>query len=115
MPPVAEEASKKEGQRSKFSEAIASEEFREPQPGVWFKSRLRNNVGGGSISFALTFVKKSERTHAAAPPFQIEPTAAGLRFGSAPNVKFVPHPIQKTIPETIETFCIASICTAELR
>ena len=36
------------------------------------------HVGASFISLAPTFFQKSERTHAAAPPFQIEPAALGF-------------------------------------
>ena len=39
------------------------------------------HVGASFISLAPTFFQKSERAHAAAPPFQITTANAGLRFG----------------------------------
>ena len=41
----------------------------------------RSHVGASFISLAPTFFQKSERAHAAAPPFQITTAYAGLRFG----------------------------------
>ena len=46
-----------------------------------FESHHRHHVGASFISLAPTFFQKSERAHAAAPPFQITTAYAGLRFG----------------------------------
>ena len=53
------------------------------QPEVAFaaakvESHHRHHVGAGFISLAPTFSQKSERAHAAAPPFQIEPASLGF-------------------------------------
>ena len=41
-------------------------------------SHHRHHVGASFVSLAPTFLQKSERAHAAAPPFQIEPAALGF-------------------------------------
>ena len=43
-----------------------------------FKSRHQLHVGASVVSLAPTYFYKSERTHSAAPPFQIEPAALGF-------------------------------------
>ena len=43
-----------------------------------FESRHRHHVGASFVSLAPIFLQKSERTHAAAPPFQPRPAYAGL-------------------------------------
>ena len=46
--------------------------------GQEFDSPRLHHVGASFISLAPTFLQKSERAHAAAPPFQIEPAAQGF-------------------------------------
>jgi len=50
----------------------------------WVESPLGHHVGASFISLAPTFLQKSERAHAAAPPFQMRPAALGshLVFGA---------------------------------
>ena len=52
------------------------------QTRLWVVHRIKlwllTHVGASVISFAPTFLQKSERTHFAAPPFQIEPTSLGF-------------------------------------
>ena len=43
-----------------------------------FESHPLRHVGASFISLAPTFLQKSERAHAAAPPFQIEPATLGF-------------------------------------
>ena len=43
------------------------------------------HVGASFVSLAPTFLQKSERAHAAAPPFQIKPAALGFDLVSGAN------------------------------
>ena len=45
------------------------------------------HVGASFVSLALTFFQKSERTHAAAPPFQIEPATLGFDLVLGANLE----------------------------
>ena len=48
--------------------------------GQEFDSPRLHHVGASFISLAPTFLQKSERAHAAAPPFRIEPAVLGSRL-----------------------------------
>ena len=52
-----------------------------------FDSGHRHHVGASSVSLAPTFFQKSERTHAAAPPFQIEPATLGFDLVLGANLE----------------------------
>ena len=51
---------------------------RQPEGARGFESFSRCHVVASFIALAPTFFQKSERAHAAAPPFQIEPAAQPL-------------------------------------
>ena len=55
------------------------------QPRLWVVHRIKlwllTHVGASFISLAPTFLQKTERAHAAAPPFRIEPAALGFDSG----------------------------------
>ena len=53
--------------------------------GSEFEPRRPLRVGASFVSLAPTFLQKSERTHAAAPPFQIEPAVLGFDLVSGVN------------------------------
>ena len=48
------------------------------------------HVGASFVSLAPTFLQKSERTHAAAPPFQITTAALGCDLVSGANLEACP-------------------------
>ena len=54
--------------------------FTRVMSGIYFVNA--SHVGASFISLAPTFLQKSERAHAAAPPLQIEPAALGFDLGS---------------------------------
>ena len=79
-----------------------------------FESGHRHHVGANVISFAPTFLQKSERAHAAAPPFQTEPAVAGLRFGAAASRRFCliarKYWTQPALPHRIFAIRVHSFC-----
>ena len=50
-----------------------------------FESLHLRHVGASFVSLAPTFLQKSERAQAAAPPFQIEPASLGFDLGVGAN------------------------------